>query len=114
MNFVDRIAKVMEFSQTSFENTMDTVREVHQSIVEIPINIAQELGFSEEKSTAIKNTHRRVLEVIHGGITDACGEVNQYVVKQAQAVSELASSQSPPAKPTLVNWDAEKKKAGAN
>ncbi len=114
MDFVDRISKVMEFSQTSLENTMSTVREVHQSIIEIPINVAQELGYSEEKSTALKNTHRRVLELIHGGIVDACGEVNKYVVKQAQAVSELADPQTQPAKPTLVDWAPEKKKAGAN
>jgi len=105
MRLVDRITKVMDFSQTSLENTMDVVTEVHQTIIEIPINVVQELGFPEETSTALKKTHRRLLERIYGGYCHACGEVNRYIVKQAKAVDQLSGSGSGLAKPTPVKLD---------
>jgi len=91
MSPLDWVTKVMDFSQTSLDNTLDTIKEVHQTIAEIPINVAQELGMSEETSTALKNTHRRVLDHIHAGVSNAVAEVNQYMVKQAQNVNDLAS-----------------------
>jgi len=105
MGLVDRITRVMDFSQKSLENTMDVVTEVHQTIIEIPINVVQELGFPEETSTALKNTHRRVLERIYGGYCNACGEVNRYIVKQAQAVSQLTDPASGPARPTPLKLE---------
>ena len=91
MSPLDWVTKVMDFSQTSLDNTLDTIKEVHQIVAEIPINVAQELGMSEETSTALKDTHRRVLDHIHTGISNAVGEVNQYMVKQARNVNDLAS-----------------------
>lgn len=116
MGFVDRIATVMNFSQTSLENTMSTVMEVHQTIIEIPINVAEDLGgLPEEKAKALKDKHRQVLEHLNGGIVDAIGEVNQYIVKQAQAVNDFARSQWEPPKPTIVEFqkkqDQRKKKS---
>lgn len=105
MRLVDRITKVMDFSQTSLENTMDTITEVHQTIIEIPINVVQELGFPEETSTALKNTHRRILDRIYGGYCNACGEVNRYIVKQAQAVSQLTDPASEPARPAPIKLE---------
>jgi len=105
MRLVDRITKVMDFSQTSLENTMDTITEVHQTIIEIPINVVQELGFPEETSTALKNTHRRILDRIYGGYCNACGEVNRYIVKQAQAVSKLSEFSSEPTRPMPVKLE---------
>jgi len=108
MSPLDWITKVTDFSQKSLENTMDTIKEVHQTIAEIPINIAQELGFPEENSAALKDTHRRVLDHLHGGFCDACGEVNQYIVKQAKAVNQLADFAPDPAEPTIVKFDQKK------
>jgi len=92
MSFVDRITAVMTFSQQSMENTMDVVKEVHQAIIEIPIDILLELGYAEESAVLLKQKHRRLLEATHGGIKKSCGEVNQYIVKQATIVSELAEA----------------------
>jgi len=114
MSFVSKIASVMDFSQRSLENTMDTIKEVHQTIVEIPINVAADLGFPEEKATQLKSKHRQVLDHLHGGIVDACGEVNRYIVHQAQAVNDFARAQWEPAKPTVVELDkkrAQRKKS---
>ena len=86
----DWISKVMDFSQKSLENTVGTVTDVHQALVEIPINIAQELGVPEEQCAALKKRHRQILDHVANGVCDACGEVNQYVVKQAGIVNELA------------------------
>jgi len=102
---LDWITRVTDFSQKSLENTLGTIREVHQTIVEIPIDIAEELGLPEEDAVAIKQTHRRLLDHIHSGVCDACGEVNQYIVKQAKIVDELANFDSKAAEPTVVKLD---------
>ena len=99
---LDWITKVTNFSQTSLENTMDTIKEVHQTLVEIPIDVAQELGVPEEQAAALKETHRRILEHLHSGVCDACGEINQYIVKQAKTVNELANFEPPAPKPRVV------------
>jgi len=108
------IIKVTDFSQISLENTMGTIKEVHQAIIEIPINIAQELGFPEEDSTALKDSHRQILDHIHGGVCDACGEVNQYIVKQAKTVNQLFNFAPYPVEPTIVKLDRKKEKRQEN
>lgn len=114
MGFVNSITTVMDFSQKSLENTMSTIKEVHQTIAEIPINVAEELGgLPEEQATALKNKHRRVLDHVHDGIVDAVGEVNEYIVKQAQAVNDMARAQWDPPKPTIVEFET-KKNRGTN
>jgi len=96
------ITKVTDFSQTSLENTMGTIKEVHQAIIEIPIDVAQELGFPEEDSTALKNKHRQILDHLHDGICDTCSEVNQYIVKQAMAVNQLFDFEAHPTETTIM------------
>ena len=108
MSLLGGITNVMAFSQASLENTLGTIKEVHQTVFEIPVNVAQELGLPEEKSVALKRTHRRILEHIHAGVCGACGEVNQYVVKQAKIVNELANFSSVRPEPTIVKLDTNK------
>ncbi len=111
---LDWITRVTDFSQKSLENTLGTIREVHQTIVEIPINIAEELGLPEEEAVAIKKTHRQLLDHIHSGVCDACGEVNQYIVKQAKIVDELANFDPSPREPGIVKLEPmEKRRQGA-
>jgi len=97
------VTRVMDFSQTSLDNTLDTVKEVHQTMAEIPINVAQEFGMSEQTSAALKYTHRRVLDHVYNGVRDAVGEVNQYMVKQAQNVDRLTNFDRLPSPQTIVN-----------
>ena len=104
------IIKVTEFSQKSLENTMGTIKEVHQGIIEIPINVARELGLPEESSTALKYTHRKMLDHVHGGVCDACGEVNQYIVKQAETVNQLFNFSPNPVEPTIVKLGSKKER----
>ena len=108
MSPLDWVTRVMDFSQTSLENTLGTVQEVHQTMAEIPINIAQEFGMSEQTSAALKYTHRRVLEHLYNGVRDAVGEVNEYMVKQAQNVDKLTNFDRLPSKPTLVKLGTKK------
>ncbi|MFW2405859.1 MAG: hypothetical protein ACN4GT_13895 [Gammaproteobacteria bacterium] len=109
MGFVNSITTVMDFSQRSLENTMDTIKEVHQTIVEIPINIAEELGgLPKEQADVLKTKHRLVLDHVHDGIVGAVGEVNQYIVKQAQAVNDMARAQWDPPKPRVVDFETKK------
>lgn len=105
---MDWISKVMDFSQTSLENTVDTIKEVQQTIVEIPINIAEELGLPEETSAELKDKHRRILDHVMDGVCDACGEVNEYIVKQAEAVNDFANFTPSPTKPKLLRLETNK------
>ena len=118
MSFLSRITAVMDFSQKSMENTMDVVKEVHQAIIEIPIDIATELGYAEESAKLLKQKHRRLLEATHGGIKKSCGEVNRYIVKQATIVTELAEASAirprPRAKTKLVELEAPQSRPEAN
>lgn len=102
------VVRVMEFSQTSLDNTLDTVKEVHQTMVEIPVNVAEELGLPKQTAADLKNTHRRVLDHIYTGISDSVGHVNQYMVDQAQSVDWLTSSDRPPAAPKIVKIENKK------
>lgn len=102
MSPLDLITKVTDFSQKSLENTLSSIKEVHQTIVEIPINVAQDLGLPEDTSTALKYTHRRVLDRVHDGVCGACGEVNRYIVEQAKAVNQLADYPARSAQPSIV------------
>lgn len=110
MSTLDWITKVTNFSQTSLENTMGTIKEVHQKIVEIPLDVAQEFGLPEEKSAALKSAHRRVLDHLHDGVCGAIGEVNLYIVKQAKAVNELANFAAKPAERTVLKLEHEKQR----
>ena len=102
------VTRVIDFSQTSLENTLDTVQEVHQTMAEIPINVAQEFGMSKQTAAGLKWTHRRVLEHLYNGVSDAVGEVNEYMVKQAQNVDKLTNFDRLPSKPTLVKLETKK------
>lgn len=106
MSPLDWITKVTNFSQTSLENTMGTIKEVHQTIVEIPIDVARELGLPDEQSRLLKEKHRRVLDHIHDGVCKACGEVNHYIVKQARAVNQLADFKSRSAGSRILQLDS--------
>jgi hypothetical protein len=103
MSPLDWTTRVMEFSQTSLENTLHTVKEVHQTMAEIPLNVAQEFGMSKDTSTALKYIHRRVLDHMYDGIGNAVGEVNQYVVKQAQNIDRLTNFDRVPEETAFVN-----------
>jgi len=108
MSPLDWTTRVMEFSQTSLDNTLDTVKEVHQTMVEIPINVAQEFGMSKQTAAGLKWTHRRVLEHLYNGVSDAVGEVNEYMVKQAQNVDKLTNFERLPSKPKVVKLESKK------
>ena len=115
---LDLIRKVTDFSQTSAENTLSTIKEVHQKLAETSLDVAQEFGLPEDRSTELKEKHQRVLDHLHEGVCDAIGEVNQYIVKQAQAVDELADYSPKSGEPKLIPLDRkpsdkpQKKKTG--
>ena len=99
------IVKVTDFSPKSLQNTLDTVKEVHQSVVEIPINVAEELGLLDENSEALKDKHRKILDHLYAGIGEPCHEVYRYIAKQATAVNELFDFSPPPVDSTVVRLD---------
>lgn len=114
MSPLDLIEKVTNFSQKSLDNTLGTIKEVHQAVVEIPINVAQDLGLPADKASALKDTHRRILDHVHAGVSRACEEVNRYVLRQAQAVNELADYAKTPLDPNVVELRGKSRNTSAD
>lgn len=85
------VRRVTDFSQRSLDNTLGTITSVQQSIVEVPINIAEELGVAPDKCAYAKAVHRRLLGHVYQGLSASCAEVHDYIVKQATLVDELAA-----------------------
>jgi hypothetical protein len=93
---MDWISKVSKFSQQSLGNTLGTIKEVHQILVEVPIDIAEELGAPPDKCAEVKAQHRRILDHVEKGVASSCNEVLDYIVKQAELVDELAAGREEP------------------
>lgn len=91
MTTVDPLSRFNEYVQASFRNGMATVEKLHQSAVEIPIDMATELGFAREKADFIKDMHRRMLKDVYGAVCGAHEDIGALVVQQVGELRTLAN-----------------------
>jgi hypothetical protein len=96
---------------------MDAVEKIHQTTAEIPIEILKEMGYPEDKAELFKDSHRRVLRTVYGGICNAHKDLGTLVVQQfgelgkfANGVVESGGSTSNKARQTKVRSKASQKK----
>jgi len=89
MSIVDKVTRFNEFVQASLDNGMTAVKHLHQTAVEIPIDIGKELGLPADKVDMMKATHRRILDNTYGGARSAQMELGSLVVEQIGEVSTL-------------------------
>ncbi len=75
---------------------MDAVSNVHQTMVEVPVDIAREFGYPEEKASALKASHRRILDRVYGSVCSSFDEFSDLAVKQAGELRDLIEDQSSP------------------
>jgi hypothetical protein len=89
MSIVDKVKRFNDFVQSSLDNGMNAVKTMHQTAVEIPIDIGKELGLPADKADILKATHRRILDNTYSGARSAQIELGSLVVQQIGEVSTL-------------------------
>jgi len=90
-----KASRFNDLFQSSFRNAMDAVESIHQTSVELPLEVLKELGYPEEKTDAIKEAHRKILRIMYGGICNAHQELGKLVVMQAGELSRFATDITP-------------------
>jgi len=90
MTIQDKAGMFNDLVQSSFRNAMDAVENIHQTTAEIPIEILQEIGYPEDKAEIIKDSHRRILKIVYGGICNAHEDLGKLVVQQFGELGKFA------------------------
>ena len=89
MSIVDKVTRFNDFVQASLDNGMNAVKNLHQTAVEIPIDVGKELGLPADKVDMIKAGHRRILDRTYSGARSAQIQLGSLVVEQIGEVSVL-------------------------
>lgn len=89
MSIVDKVSRFNDYVQASLENAMGAIRKIHQTAVEIPVDIGTELGLSRDKADLIKATHERILLKTYGGARSAQIGLGKLAVDQVTELSAL-------------------------
>ncbi len=95
MSIETKVSRFNDLIQSSFRNAMDTVESIHQTSAEMPLEVLKELGYPEDKTETIKETHREILRILYGGICSAHQELGKLVVMQAGELSKFAADVLP-------------------
>jgi hypothetical protein len=118
MTMQDKASTVNNLVQSSFRNAMDAVENIHQTAAEIPIEILKEIGYPKDKAEVIKDSHRRILKIVYGGICNAHEDLGKLVVQQfgelgkfAESIAASGYSSSAQAKKTKVRKKSTRTKA---
>lgn len=90
MTIQDKASSFNDFIQSSFRNAMDAVENIHQTMAEIPIEIMKEIGYPEDKAEIVKDSHRRILRIVYGGICNAHDDLGKLVVQQFGELGKFA------------------------
>jgi hypothetical protein len=91
MSFAGKAGKFNDLVQASFRNAMDAVESLHQATAEIPLDVLKELGYPDDKAETLKESHRRILRIVYGGICSAQEDLGDLVVKQFGELGQFAS-----------------------
>lgn len=92
MSIEDKAKTINELVQASFRNAMDAVEGIHQTAAEMPIDVFRELGYPEDKAESIKDSHRRILRILYGGISSAHEDLGKLVVQQFGELGKFVNS----------------------
>ncbi len=118
MTMQDKASTFNNLVQSSFRNAMYAVENIHQTTAEIPIEILKEIGYPEDKAEIIKDSHRRILKIVYGGICSAHEDLGKLVVQQfgelgkfAESIAASGYSSSAQAKKTKVRKKSTRTKA---
>ena len=91
MSAVDKARAFNYFAQASFINASGTVEKFQQQAFELPVDLAQRLGYSPKKAEMIRGAHRRVLGNLHSGVRNAVDQLGNLFVDQVGEVQTLVN-----------------------
>jgi len=92
MSVQDKVSIVNDMVQASFGNAMNTVEIIHRTSAEMPLGVLKELGYPEEKVETIRESHREILRILYGGITNTNQEIGKLMVAQTGELTKFVSS----------------------
>jgi adenylosuccinate lyase len=90
MTIAQQVSEFKDLIQNSLENAMGTVERIHQTVIEMPIDVATELGLSQEQATRLKDGHRRILHTLYAGVASGYNDLGDLVVAQVTSLTEFA------------------------
>lgn len=107
MSVADKARAINYFTQASIINATGALERVHQTVFEIPVELAQSMGYSAQKAEMIRSTHKRVLANLHGGVRKACDQLGGLFVEQVGEIETLVNELS------AMRWQEKAAKAKA-
>jgi len=92
MTIDDKVRETNAFVQAALDGVLLALQGVHQAAVEKPVNAASRLGFSAKKAELIKDSHRRILGNVYGGIRKVQHGLGDVAVEQVGELCSLAQA----------------------
>ncbi|MDJ0926222.1 MAG: hypothetical protein QNJ73_01120 [Gammaproteobacteria bacterium] len=80
------------FLRESFQAGMKGVEGIHRTMAEIPLDMLEGLGVSEEKTAGVREKHRGMLRGLYGSIDSIAGQLADSATDQVERVSEAVST----------------------
>ena len=90
MTIDDKAREVNAYVQAALDGVLFALQGVHQAAVEKPVDAASRLGFPAEKAALIKDSHRRFVGSVYGGIRKAQHGLGDVAVEQIGELRSLA------------------------
>lgn len=85
----DGVGGFIGFLRDSFHTGLSAAENIHQTAMEVPLDILQGAGFPEEKTTMLKDKHRDLLRGMYGSIDSICARVAEGGAEQAALLTAM-------------------------
>jgi nicotinate-nucleotide pyrophosphorylase len=92
MTIDDKAREVNAYVQAALDGVLFALQGVHQAAVEKPVDAASRFGFPAEKAALIKDSHRRFVGSVYGGIRKAQHGLGDVAVEQVSELRSLAKA----------------------
>jgi len=92
MTIDDKAREVNAYVQAALDGVLFALQGAHQAAVEKPVDAASRLGFPAEKAALIKDSHRRFVGSVYGGIRKAQHGLGDVAVEQVSELRSLAKA----------------------
>jgi hypothetical protein len=102
MTIDDKAREANAFVQAALDGALIALQGVHQAAVEKPVDAASRLGFPANKAELIKDSHRRFLGDVYGGIRKVQHGLGDVAVAQVSKLCALAQALITPANEPAV------------
>jgi hypothetical protein len=84
MNTIKKVENFAEFLTESIENVVNTVERVHQTALDIPIDMLKSVGLPEETAVKVKDKQHQLV----GSVYKAIRATNQQVGNMANEICD--------------------------